>query len=685
VTKGPYIADRLAAARSAGFIGREAEKAGFRSALTAHPPPFTVLHIHGPGGVGKTTLLHELARIASEAGRSVVVLDGRDVEPSRAGFTAALERALGADGGQSAGVPDGAVVLIDTYEALSVLDTWLRETVLPAWSSRVVVVLAGREAPARPWTTDIAWASLSRVVSLQNFTPDESRAFLRGRAVERGADASVLAFTRGHPLALALVSEVLARHKSAGDFDPVQAPDVVRHLWGLFLATVHGEREREALAICAVARVTTEALLVELMGPEDGRQAFDWLHAQSFVQSGSFGLFPHDLVRELVVADARWRDGAAFAKRFRQVYRAVHAQIAAARGLERQRLQMDALFVTRNKPTNAAFFDWSALDDARTEPAEAADTPWILDLVARHEGPESAEIAARWWRTQPAAFRVFRGPDEAQLGFLALLDVAGAGPTEPTDAAIVAARAFVEKHGPVRRGDAVVYLRWWMHAEAYQAVTAAINLTAMHVVSHCVTRPGVAWNFVAMADPDFWKAHFDGVNFPRVPEADFEIGGRRYGVFAHDWRIEPPSDWLTGAQTAMPFAAGRPAGPEAPLGQPEFERAVRQALRDFTRPDALADGPLRAARLVRDARDAGARASALQALLRAAADDLLANPRDRKLHDAVWRTYFEPLATQELAAERLSLPFSTYRRHLARGVDHIACWLWNRERSLPLS
>jgi len=135
----------------------------------------------------------------------------------------------------------------------------------------------------------------------------------------------------------------------------------------------------------------------------------------------------------------------------------------------------------------------------------------------------------------------------------------------------------------------------------------------------------------------------------------------------------------------MPFAAGRPAGPEAPLGQPEFERAVRQALRDFTRPDALADGPLRAARLVRDARDAGARASALRALLRAAADDLLANPRDRKLHDAVWRTYFEPLATQELAAERLSLPFSTYRRHLARGVDHIARWLWNRERSLPLS
>jgi hypothetical protein len=26
--------------------------------------------------------------------------------------------------------------------------------------------------------------------------------------------------------------------------------------------------------------------------------------------------------------------------------------------------------------------------------------------------------------------------------------------------------------------------------------------------------------------------------------ADFEIGGRRYGVFAHDWRVEPAEQWL---------------------------------------------------------------------------------------------------------------------------------------------
>ena len=31
---------------------------------------------------------------------------------------------------------------------------------------------------------------------------------------------------------------------------------------------------------------------------------------------------------------------------------------------------------------------------------------------------------------------------------------------------------------------------------------------------------------------------------PRVTDADFDVGGRHYGVFAHDWRREPPLEWI---------------------------------------------------------------------------------------------------------------------------------------------
>jgi hypothetical protein len=56
--------------------------------------------------------------------------------------------------------------------------------------------------------------------------------------------------------------------------------------------------------------------------------------------------------------------------------------------------------------------------------------------------------------------------------------------------------------------------------------------------------PNVAWSFVAMADPDLIEPMFTEIQMHRLPEADFEAGGRRYGVFGHDWRAEPAGPWL---------------------------------------------------------------------------------------------------------------------------------------------
>ena len=637
----------------------------FRSALAADKPPFTVLYVHGPGGIGKTTLLREFARLAKENQRTVVALDGRDIPPTRQ----ALRRALDA-------VPDRSLVLIDTYEALSSLDTWLRDAMLPDLPAGVIVALAGRNPPTLPWRTDVAWAPLTRTIELGNFAPRESVAFLESRDVAEAAHANVLDFTHGHPLALSLVADVLAKRPDTRGFDPHQAPDVVRHLLALFLDAVPAPRLRDAMEVCAVARVTSEWLLMELLGAEDGRAAFRWLRAQSFVESGPRGVFPHDLVREVLIADARWRDDEGLRNLSRRVYSALYSRIGGASGPERQRLQMDALYVTRTRPANAAFFDWRALDDVRVEPAEADDPEWIVELTNRHEGPASAALARSWWRSQPGAFHVFRGADDVRFGFLSLLDIGRADPAmTASDPAIARALAVVERWGPIQRGQGIVYLRWWMHAESYQAITAAINLTAMHVVSQCVTRPAMAWNFVAMADPSFWTRHFEGVNFARVPEADFEIDGRRHGVFAHDWRIEPPADWMMGARIPMPLSSSTPI-----LAEAEFRDAVRSALRDYTRPDRLADNPLRLTRLLQGVAPGPATAMAIQQLLRDAAGALDANPRDRKLHRAVKYTYFEPLESQEKVAERLNLAFSTYRHHLVRGIERIGTALWHRDR-----
>ena len=89
----PRLADRMAAAWRGRFVGRMTELETFRRALLADEPPFAVLHVFGPGGVGKSTLLREFARLAVDLGRPVVHLDGRNVDPSPPGLLLALRQA----------------------------------------------------------------------------------------------------------------------------------------------------------------------------------------------------------------------------------------------------------------------------------------------------------------------------------------------------------------------------------------------------------------------------------------------------------------------------------------------------------------------------------------------------------------------------------------------------------------
>jgi hypothetical protein len=131
-------------------------------------------------------------------------------------------------------------------------------------------------------------------------------------------------------------------------------------------------------------------------------------------------------------------------------------------------------------------------------------------------------------------------------------------------------------------------------------------------------------------------------------------------------------DLLASPPTAQP--------PPLALSQPEFDQAVRQALRDLRRPDLLGRNPLLRTRVARDrAGDEEPSAAVLEAMVRAAVEALGEHPRDDRLRRAVERTYVRPASTQERAAAALGLPFSTYRRHLTQGIERVAAWLWDQE------
>jgi len=162
----------------------------------------------------------------------------------------------------------------------------------------------------------------------------------------------------------------------------------------------------------------------------------------------------------------------------------------------------------------------------------------------------------------------------------------------------------------------------------------------------------------------------DGYEQLGVDEA---AGGPRYVVYGNDWRRFPVDTWLDlmnerehcGGTGPPPDSALRPP----PLSRAAFGDAVRSALQHLNRPDRLTGCPLLGTVL-------GADAAELRASIVTASDRLAGEPKGDQLRAVLNRTFVRAAPTQEAAAEVLGLPFSTYRRHLARAIDELTEALW---------
>ncbi|WP_034624386.1 hypothetical protein, partial [Cellulomonas cellasea] len=71
--------------------------------------------------------------------------------------------------------------------------------------------------------------------------------------------------------------------------------------------------------------------------------------------------------------------------------------------------------------------------------------------------------------------------------------------------------------------------------------------------------------------------------------------------------------------------------------------------------------------------------AALRAVLHATLGALRADEAGRRGYDAVSALHLAGAPTQESAARRLGVPFSTFRRHLALGVRRLCDALWELE------
>ena len=628
-----------------------------------------VIFVHGPGGIGKTTLLGAMARQASRLGRPTCYLDARDVDCT----PAAVQQLV-----QAADSYSNTLLFVDGYDLLLPLDRWLRTELLPARPADAVTVLAGRDAPGPDWWLDPGWRRLLHVHPLGRLDDATSRRLLSGLGVTDQTQ-KLAELGRGYPLALAMLAEVNRSGRQPAEF--ADAPDAVSRLCSLIIDDVPDDDHRTGLAVCAHATRTTLDLLAYAI-PDRAEEVFGWLESRPYVRRGALGLYVHDVVRELFEAQLEHRAPAEYARVHRLVRSFFLDRVRDPANAHPDRAAAEMLLLHRRTPLAA---DTSTLRDRgrlSVPRASAEEREQILAVIEANEGVWSASLARRWLADQPrSAYHV--QADDGPAAFALQLYLPGPADLMAEDPIIQAIWQLVDERGPLRPGERINVNRFGGATSAYQGDPLQLLVNGVSCILEWCTVPA-AWTFMVAPDGNsYYDQYFQYLGFSRMLE--LELGGHRIVAYGWDRRRFPVSAFfemmatreLTGEIGPPPDDLLRPV----PLGRPEFDRAVRQALRTLTRKGGLTDSALLGSRLVDDAPgDPGAE---LAEVLRRAITDLDRERGGAEHRRVLERTYLSGAPSQEAAAEVLGLPFSTYRRHLNRATDRLVEVLWERELREP--
>ncbi|MCC6621692.1 MAG: AAA family ATPase [Deltaproteobacteria bacterium] len=675
-----YRARRATHLPEPAFVAREAELAVL-DGVGDGASGVRLVYVYGAPGIGKTSLLRRFVARCRERGRRVTHLDARELEPVPIALLRALAAALML--GDHAAVSERRLLdrlaralrraphplVIDEYPAADHLDAWVRDTLLPELPPGAGLVLATRGAPSVEWRAALGWPTSLRPLRLLELDASAARALLLARGAPRHEGAHAL--TRGHPLALALVADTLARQPDV-PLALAHTPEVVQALVRRFVGDTTDPGQRAALEVLAVVRRLDEATLVAMVQGADARALFAWLAQRAFVEVTPDGLRPHDLVREVLFADLRWRAP----ERYHALVTSAVDHLVARfrRGGQSHRLALDVLYLHRSVLGLGS--DWDATSELHADLARPADLPALMAMIERHEGARSAEIFSLWFE-RGLEVRVVRARDLAVVGFLANLVLERARPPEVRVDPVARGvwRALKES---LRAGERALFVRWWMADDAYHTPSP----TGLVLGSLMMARnfaPGLAMSVCGFSDEGFVAP----MNLTRIASADYEVDGHRIAVYGLDFRRTPLAVHLAHLTRRMMGELDVAPPQREVLPRTTFDRAVRDALRHLHDPDRLAASPLVGTRIVTSATgvdaNPAARGAALRRLVEDAVRELARSPRHVGLHAALLHTYLVPAVKQEVAADLAGLPFATYRRHLARAVAMISAALWQQE------
>lgn len=383
--------------KRAGFVGRGAELDRFRGNFEVPPEDDRhsfVFHVHGTGGVGKSSLLGKLAEIATDCGAITATLDEtvqgvpeamgvistqfatqgsklKELDKKLAAYRQRRQEAesawaepdtdpdarfrnsgdvqlaleplkvltpvLVSELNRIAENTPWIALFFDTYERTGpFLDAWLLDLITTGrygtLPANTVVTLAGRQGPHFARWGD--FAGFVTEVPLEPFTELEARELLAGKGlVEERAVREVIRLSDRLPLLVSILAEQPGA--TLGEVDDPAATAVER-----FLNESDPARRAAALACAFPRRLDEDVFQVAVQDAGEGSYA--WLRELSFVSERAGRTRYHDVVRTAMLRLQRSRSPRQWTGRHTRLAEAYSRWRAdAAEGLDEEMRWLD--------------------------------------------------------------------------------------------------------------------------------------------------------------------------------------------------------------------------------------------------------------------------------------------------------------------------------------------------------
>lgn len=671
--RGDGLGRRVETAEAVVFQGRRAELDAILATLATPDRLPGVVSLTGPPGVGKTAFVYALERACGDHDAAdVAIIDSRDFPHTFPGLLDAVRvaSARAIQRRTSTGPARPLLLVFDTFEEMRDLEEQFWGRLLPDIHGRVLVVLSGRSAPL----TDVpsaGWRMVVDEIVLAELPDDQARRLLAHLGVtDPDAVSATVDLAGGCPLLLCVAAQVYRSGAVSGLADPGVPGMIARSLIARMSRELQRSDVRELLQAASLVRSFDEELLTAMVGRVRA-ETFDALCDLSVVRLTTTGARMHDVVRQTVSAELRWRAPERYARLRR---RAAEHLLGRPADADRRHVVPELLHLVGETVGPRRFFADAVDRGICLRPAREDDLPelervcrsgthnfgWRTDQMLRELRADFA-VAMDWFVVATVQDRVVAYSYSLPLHRDTWAMVASARGGYLS--ALPADEAAAIRQAPPDKPPAFLIVGT-VTLESHRSAEPALRFATF--TNRHVRAPSVSRSYVLMPHDSPFEATAISLGLSR----------RLTGIEMPS--AEPADEWILDYGVR-----GFPSWVQRSLNLPEHESLldlvpddalvgqVKLALEDLYRPASLARSPLVRLRCIDQDADL---ASGLRALLLRLLGELrdTSQPRDREAAALLGSYYVKRVGSHEVIAERLGLPRTTFYRRLHHGLGLLA-------------